>query len=109
VITDPLAAPTGAVFFTTFAPASDMCSFGGNSYLWAVKYDTGGSVAGYLKGIGLLQVSTGAIDEVHLGEDFTLREDRKTDPIEGVPPTGQGLSLIVPPKAIDRIMHIRKK
>lgn len=109
VVTDPLAATTGAVFFTSFAPSTDVCSFGGKSYLWAVKYDTGGTVSGYVKGIGLLQLSTGAIEEINLGTDITQREGRRTGVLEGVPPTGQGLSLIIPPKPIDTILHIRKK
>ncbi len=109
VITDPLASPTGAVFYTTFAPTSDICSYGGKSYLWAVRYDTGGSVSSYLKGIGLLQVSTGAIEEIDLGSDFTERESRRTAAMEGVPPTGAGLSLVVPPKPIDRVLHIQKR
>ncbi|MGC2063874.1 MAG: PilC/PilY family type IV pilus protein [Thermodesulfovibrionales bacterium] len=115
MITDPLAAPTGTVFFTTFAPSTDICTYGGKSYLWAVKYDTGNSVTGYLKGKGLLQVSTGAIQEINLTTDFGATTDvthklgRRTFAFDGVPPSGQGLSLIVPPKAVDKIMHIRKK
>lgn len=115
MITDPLAAQTGSVFFTTFAPDSDICSFGGATRLWAVKYDTAAAVGSSLQGIGLLQVSTGAIKEVGLHTDFGLVTDsahkygRRTDDIGGVPPTGQGLSIIVPPKPVDTILHIRKK
>lgn len=109
VVTDPLAATTGAVFFTSFAPTNDICSYGGKSYLWAVKYDTGGAVASSLSGVGLLQVSTGAVEEVNLQTDFTEREGRRTSAMEGVPPTGQGLAIVVPPKALNKILHIRKK
>jgi len=109
IITDPLASTTGAIFFTSFAPTTDACSFGGKSYLWAVKYDTGGAIGGYIKGIGLLQLSTGAIEEINLGVDLTDREGRRTAEMQGVPPTGQGLSLVVPPKPLNKVMHIRKK
>lgn len=115
IITDPLAAPTGAVFFTSFAPTSDVCSFSGKSYLWAVKYDTGGAVASYLRGVGLLQVSTGAIEEVNLSTDFGIESDpihkygRRSEEMSGVPPLGQGLALVVPPKPTNKILHIRKK
>lgn len=109
MITDPLASPNGAVFFTTFAPTSDICAYGGKSYLWAVKYDTGGAVGSYLKGIGLLQVSTGAIEEISLSSDFTERNSRRTSAMEGVPPTGAGLSLVIPPKPVSRVLHIQKK
>ncbi|MBA4371557.1 MAG: hypothetical protein C0402_01705 [Thermodesulfovibrio sp.] len=116
-ITDPLAATNGAVFFTTFAPTTDVCSFGGNSYVWALRYDTGNSTAGMLKGKGLLQVSTGDIAEVDMRTAFgdpgnpTIDHcfGRCTTGFTGVPPVGQGLSVIVPPKPVDSMLHIRKK
>jgi type IV pilus assembly protein PilY1 len=109
VITDPLATPTGAVFYTTFAPSPDACKFGGSSYLWAVNYETGGSVGGALTGKALLQVSTGAIEEINLKTAFSEEGGRRTIAIDGVPPTGQGLAVVVPPKPIGKIMHIRKQ
>ncbi len=109
VITDPLATPTGAIFFTSFAPSSDICAYGGSSFIWAVKYDTGGTVASSLRGVGLLQVSTGEIREVELSSQFTQKEGRRTAAFDGVPPTDQGLALVVPPKAINKVLHIRKK
>lgn len=109
MITDPLATPTGAVFFTTFTPSPDACKFGGSSYLWAVNYETGGSVGSVLQGKALLQVSTGAIEEVELKTAFTEEGGRRTIAIDGVPPTGQGLAIVVPPAPIGKIMHIRKE
>jgi type IV pilus assembly protein PilY1 len=109
VITDPLVAPIGAVFFTSFGPSSDICEYGGSSFLWAVNFETGGSVAGQLSGKGLLQVSTGAIEEVNFKDAFTQAGGRKTVSLSGVPPLGQGLNIVVPPQAIDKMMHIRKK
>jgi len=41
----PSASTAGAVFFSTFKPSADRCFMGGKSYLWGVKYDTGGALA----------------------------------------------------------------
>jgi len=116
VITDTLATPTGAVFFATFSPTTNVCDFGGLTHLWATKYDTGGSVANSLKGSALLQVSTGEIKEIALSQAFKTSADNPDSKLErrsmgmsGVPPTGQGLSIVVPPKPIDTFLHIRKK
>ena len=115
VITDPLAAQNGAVFFTSFSPNTDICAYGGYTNLWAVKYDTAAAVGAYISGIGLMQVSTGAIEQINLGSRFGEADDtshrlgRRTDAIDGVPPTGQGLSLVVPPKPINKMLHIRTK
>lgn len=127
VITDPVALQNGAVFFTTFAPSQDICTFGGNTFLWKLKYDTGSFIA--LSGTALLQVSTGEIKELNLKTAFTDKvakigssDDaskvgtleaggRRTPPnfITGVPPIGQGLSLVVSPTPVDKVIHIQKK
>jgi type IV pilus assembly protein PilY1 len=115
VITDPLASKTGAVFFTTFAPDPDICKYGGESYLWAMKYNTGGSIAGSLKGKGLLQVSTGVIEEINLKTAFTGKiasnesTGRRSAAMQGVPPTGTGLSIVSQPPAVKRVVHIRER
>lgn len=110
LVTDPLAATTGAVFFTTSSPAADICEYGGKSHLWAVKYDTGGSLAGtgVLKGKAIVQVSTGSIEEVDLNTAFTEREGRRSEPMQGLPPSG-GLSIVVPPKPLNKILHMKKQ
>ena len=115
LITAPTGTTIGAVFFTTIKPSTDVCEFGGVSHLWAVKYDTGGSVKkGLLKGVALVQVSTGSIEEKKLSEAFTEKVDsstgdgRRTDAIPGQ--TTEGGALIpVPPKPINRILHIRER
>ncbi|MEC4677044.1 MAG: hypothetical protein VST72_09045, partial [Nitrospirota bacterium] len=117
VITDPVAIPNGAVFFTSFDPNMDICSYGGSTYVWAVDYKTGGSVS--LRGKALLQVSTGAIKEMDLKETkpgepdseptFSGRGNRRTTAIEGVPPPDQGLLIMVPPPSVDTTIHIQKK
>jgi type IV pilus assembly protein PilY1 len=71
VITDPVAMTNGVVFYTTFKPTADICGFGGNSYMWAVKYSTGFQAPhSALKGKALIQVSTGSFEEVDLSTDF---------------------------------------
>ncbi|MCX5809633.1 MAG: PilC/PilY family type IV pilus protein, partial [Proteobacteria bacterium] len=108
VITDPLAAFFGAVFFTTYTPSIDVCSLGGNTNVWAVKYDVGNAVGG-LQGTGLTQVSTGAIHELPLATVFTEKGGRKTAAIIGMPPKGQGLAILVGPKPLRKILHIKER
>jgi len=116
VITDPVALPNGNVFFTTFKPSSDICKFGGDTLIWAIRYDTGGlPPARTMQGTALMQVSTGAFAEVKLATAFSnpgnlrLHGRRLATPIQGVPPTAQGLSLITNPKAVKKYIHIREK
>ena len=110
VVTNPLASPLGVVFFTTFSPTSDVCGFGGNTYLWAVDYSTGGtpSIAA-LKGKALLQLSTGEIKEVDLPSAFTERKARRTVGFSGVPPQGAGLSILLDAEPIRRYLFIKEK
>ncbi len=115
-ITDPVALPNGNVFFTTFKPSSDICKFGGDTLIWAIRYDTGGlPPARTMQGTALMQVSTGAFAEVKLATAFSnpdnlrLHGRRLATPIQGVPPTAQGLSLITNPKPVKKYIHIREK
>lgn len=116
VITDPIAAGSGAVFFTTFKPSADICRFGGDSLIWALRYDTGGvPAASSMQGKALMQVSTGAFAEITLSEAFRNPNDKGKDgrrlasPISGVPPTSQGLSLITNPPPVKKFLHVREK
>jgi type IV pilus assembly protein PilY1 len=115
VITNPLASTVGAIFFTTFVPKPDICQYGGSTYLWGVKHDTGGSLNNSFKGKGILQVSTGVIKEINLKTEFTDKiatnetEGRRTGSMDGVPPTEQGLSIISPPKPTKKVLHIRER
>ncbi|CAH2030122.1 pilus assembly protein [Trichlorobacter ammonificans] len=116
VITDPVALPNGNVFFTTFKPSSDICKFGGDTLIWALRYNTGGvPPARTMQGTALMQVSTGAFAEVKLATAFSnpgnlrLQGRRLATPIQGVPPTAQGLSLITNPKPVKKYLHIREK
>lgn len=116
VITDPVALSNGNVFFTTFKPSADICKFGGDSLIWAVNYKTGSAPSSQtMQGTALMQVSTGAFAEVKLATAFAnpgdLRLDgrRLANPIQGVPPTAQGLSLITNPKPVKKFLHVREK
>ncbi|MBT0665626.1 Ig-like domain-containing protein [Geobacter pelophilus] len=120
VITDPIATPSGAVFFTTFKPSSNVCKFGGESLVWAVKYNTGGvPPSAAMQGKALLQVSTGAFAELTLREAFKQKgalvghqgyEGRRlNEKISGVPPASQGLALITNPQPMKKLLHIMEK
>ncbi|MCX5716930.1 MAG: hypothetical protein NTW44_01205 [Nitrospirae bacterium] len=109
VITDPLATASGVVFFTTYKPYSDECDIGGKSFIWAVKYSTGGSAGALLKGKALMQVSTGSIEQLDLSTAFSGAGGRRTTALEGVPPTAQGLSLISTPPPVKKILHMRER
>lgn len=109
VITDPLATPAGVVFFTTFKPSGDACTMGGNTHVWALRYDTGGGAGGILRGKALLQVSTGEIKEMNLATTFTEKEGRRSQAITGIPPKGQGLSVLIPPPPLKKVLHIRER
>lgn len=116
VITDPVALGSGAVFFTTFKPSSDVCKYGGDSLIWAVNYKTGGIPPGVsMKGKALMQVSTGAFAEISLSSAFAnpgnarLDGRRLSTPVSGVPPTSQGLSVITNPPPVKKFLHVREK
>ena len=109
VITDSLATTSGIVFYTAFKPYSDECAIGGKTFLWAVKYDTGGAGGALLKGIALIQVSTAAIEQINLSSAFSQKGGRCTSAMEGVPPTAQGLSLITMPPPVKRVIHVKER
>ncbi len=110
VITDPSASTLGLVFFTTYKPYSDECGLGGKSFMWAVKYNTGGAGGALLKGIALLQVSTGSIEKIDLSTGFTNSgDDRKSDTaFEGSPPAPPTPPLLSPPP-INRVIHVKER
>ena len=119
VITDPLATSSGLVFFTTLRPYGDDCAIGGRTFLWAVRYNTGGAPAFAVQGKALMQVSTASVEQLDLNEAFTKnisgadaslhRGGRRSYAMEGVPPTAQGLSLLSPPSPVKRILHMKER
>ena len=112
LITDPVAATTGWVFFTTFAPTGDICGSGGDTYLWVVNYNNGGAVSN-ITGKVFLQSSTGKISEINLSKSFgentsSNSHGRKLkNPIKGLPPgsSGGGITIILPPKPLDKTIQ----
>ena len=112
IITEPVAMPNGAVFFTSFMPSTDVCNYGGKSYMWGMRYDNGRQAsASQLKGKALVQVSTGSFEEVDLATALSGNDGRKmSTPMIGKPPTDP------PPivsasgnKPLKRILHIQEK
>jgi type IV pilus assembly protein PilY1 len=112
LITDPVAMTNGAVFYTTYKPNFDFCQFGGNSYMWAVQYDTGTQApAASLQGRALVQVSTGEFREIDLSTAFTSKNNRRmSTPMTGKPPVDP------PPivskssnKPVRRMLHIQER
>ena len=108
LITDPLAVFSGVVFFTTYSPSADICAVGGNTYVWAVDYRSGAQPSG-LSGKALVQVSTGEIKELSLASAFSGRDSRRSAAVIGLPPKGQGLSVLIPPRPLQKVMHIQEK
>jgi type IV pilus assembly protein PilY1 len=111
VVTDTVALTNGTVFYTTFKPTMDICGYGGNSYLWGVKYDTGGAaLASALVGKALIQLSTGEFKEVDLSTAFTDKQGRRMEsPMTGKPPSD------APPivssssnRPVKKILHIQE-
>lgn len=108
-ISNPTPDPLGAIYFLSFAPNADICSFGGTTYLWALDYGTGGKVRFAMQGKALIQVSTGEIKELTLSSAFTENEDRKSAGFMGIPPTGQGLMVVTNPTPIKKFMHVQEQ
>ncbi|MDD2542224.1 MAG: hypothetical protein PHH28_14460, partial [Desulfuromonadaceae bacterium] len=111
-VTNTVSLVNGGVFFTTFKPTTDVCKYGGFTYIWGVNYATGGTAsAAALSGKALIQLSTGAFKEVPLQEVLTDKNFRKMgSPMIGKPP------LDAPPiisnagnKPPKKILHIQEK
>jgi type IV pilus assembly protein PilY1 len=109
VISNPTPDPSGAIYFLSFAPTSDVCSFGGTTYLWAMDYKTGGQVTYLMQGKALIQVSTGEIKELKLSDAFTENDKRKSLGFKGIPPTGQGIMIITNPSPMKKFMHVQEQ
>lgn len=109
VISNPTPDPLGAIYFLSVAPTSDICSFGGTTYLWALDYKTGGTVTFVMQGKALVQVSTGEIKELSLASALTDNDGRRTAGFRGIPPTGQGLVVVSNPTPLKKIMHVQEQ
>lgn len=109
VITNPTVDTSGDVYYVTFIPTSNVCDYGGTTYTWAVDYQTGGAIAYALQGKALLQLSTGAIEELDLSSVFTTKNNRRSVGYVGVPPTGQGIIVITAPRPTKKFMHVQEE
>ena len=112
--TDPVVQTNGAVYFTTYKPTSNPCSFGGKTYVWGVKYNSGAQLpASVLKGKILLQESTGNFNQVDLKTAFTDKNNRRTGdslamqgkPPASAPPVISSSNL----KPVNKVLHIQER
>jgi type IV pilus assembly protein PilY1 len=107
VVADPFTTMSGLVFFPSYKPYSDVCAYGGKSFIWAMRYNTGGAAGALLKGIITPQLSTGSIELVDLAKSFIEKGGRRSLPLEGLIPGG----LPPPPysPAVNRVIHMRQR
>jgi type IV pilus assembly protein PilY1 len=110
-VSDVSATYNGLVFFTTYTPNSDICTPGGVSSLWAVKYDTGGTPpSSAMQGKAPLQTSSGGIKLISLASSFTQQGNRKLDASlapAGMAPKGKFPPLLNP-KPSKQVLQIRE-
>ncbi|HEY6871482.1 MAG TPA: hypothetical protein VI298_02015 [Geobacteraceae bacterium] len=111
-ISDPTALTNGAVFFTTYKPNYDLCQYGGRTYMWGVKWDTGTQASPKsLKGKALIQVSTGEFKQIDLS---TALDDMGGRAMGDPGMTGKGSndsSVFITNsnnKPVKRIMHMQE-
>jgi len=109
VITNPSVDASGIVYFTSFKPQNDPCYKGGQTNIWAVKFDTGGSATGLIQGTAIIQVSTGSIEQVDLSKAFTQRDNRRTAGMTGQPPTREGLTVIPGAPGVSKPLFIKER
>jgi type IV pilus assembly protein PilY1 len=118
-VASPVASSNGVVFFTTLKPSADFCSQGGNSYLWASWYETGGPPPNSaLLGQAIIQVSSGSISLVNLkGAGWAARGGAGSGSASSSPVSsfvnrgiaGDGFSVQSAPTPLRRILHIKEK
>jgi len=92
VISRPLAAG-GVVDFLSYVPNSDLCNKGGNSYLYAVDYQTGAAPTNVA--IRALNATTDISGST--GQAGKVRIERRVNLGLGAPPSGEAI-IITPPK-----------
>ncbi|QXE91474.1 pilus assembly protein [Geomonas subterranea] len=115
VVSDAVTLTNGTVFVTTFEPTSDACGFGGNSFLWALGYNTGGRPSdAALSGKALIQLSTGEFKEVDLAQAFGSSASRlmrrSSTPMTGKPPA-DAFPVVSKSanKPVKKILHIQER
>lgn len=109
VITDTASSINGVLTFVTFTPSTDVCTYGGTTSVWSMKYDTGGAVT-KLKGQILVQLSTGAFQQVDVSTAFTQSLGRETAQYDGVPPKNEpAMTTNAGQQPTKRILHIQER
>jgi type IV pilus assembly protein PilY1 len=107
LVANPMAVSNGTVYYVTYSPSADVCSFTGNSYIWAVSYKSGGvpSTAA-MQGKIMTQQSTGA-HAVIGAADFTGSGGRKSGPLKGL--SSPDFLVVTNPNPVKKILHVQEK
>jgi len=109
VVTNPASITGGAVFFSTFQPNTEPCQLD-QSYLWGVKYDTGGAIAdGTLQGKVLVRLATGSLQDTGLSGKLTQKGGRRSaDPMSG---KAGGMKIVSNSglRPLKKIIHIQER
>ena len=108
VVADPVSTTGGAVFFPTFQPSYSPCRTG-NSFLWGVRYDTGGPIpSGWLQGKVLMQLSAGPLREMVPSGLSDKGKRRGTVTADGKP---GGIKIVTNSglKPLRKIIHIQER
>jgi type IV pilus assembly protein PilY1 len=88
VTTRPAAQKSGAVFYTTLQPTSDVCKYGGTTHLWSVNYKTGDIPScSALGGTTVIQMTTGAFEQVKFSDLFVCKNTDGSTHSPPAPPT----------------------
>lgn len=114
VVSDVTANLNGTVFFTTYIPNTDACTPGGNTSVWAVKYNTGGTPsADSMQGKAPVQTSSGGIKLIDLATSFTEPGSSGRKLLSGLSPAGMApkgrFPPLLQPRAIKQILNIQEQ
>jgi len=107
VITDAVPFSSGMVLYTTFMPTTDVCKFGGTSFMYAIKYDTGcqPTCASLGDTKVMIQMSTGSFEQQDVKNIFACTDSSgilivppaPPAPIDTPPPLPPGPNQPSPP------------
>jgi type IV pilus assembly protein PilY1 len=103
VVTDTTTMTSGNVMFVSYKPYADECGVGGKSFLWGIRYNTGGAPGSSMIGNALLQTSTGAITQLDFYNQFTAAGGRKTGS------SVEGYSSEDPPSTVTPLAPLKKQ
>ena len=75
--------------------------------MWAIDAFTG-TPPGYMKGVAVMQVSTGNITKIDLSTDFTEKDGRRTESVPGMG-SKEAPPISAPRAGVDKILHILER